>query len=152
MSETVIPSEPQPRRKFKVGDQVAWRNPENGAGYSNRIVTQAEDDTGMFYYRCQGLVRDDHGVAIDFVLVKAVDEAQLEPKPDLVNHPPHYTSSVNGIECIDAIAAALTPEEFRGFCKGNAIKYTFREQHKGGAEDLKKAQWYLARLTKEGTE
>ena len=27
------------------------------------------------------------------------------------------------IECIDAIQAALTPEEFRGFCKGNVLKY-----------------------------
>lgn len=63
---------------------------------------------------------------------------------DVVNHPPHYTAG--GIECIDAIQAALTPEEFRGFLKGNVLKYTWRERHKGGEESLKKAQWYLARL------
>ena len=66
---------------------------------------------------------------------------------DNVNHPPHYTTG--GIECIDAIEAALTPEEFRGFCKGNVIKYTYREGSKGGVEDLKKAQWYLRRLLKD---
>lgn len=61
-----------------------------------------------------------------------------------VEHPPHY---VHGpVECIDAIRAALTEEEFRGFCKGNAFKYVWRERHKGGAEDLAKAAWYLARL------
>jgi hypothetical protein len=64
--------------------------------------------------------------------------------PDLVNHPPHYRQG--GIECIDAIQAALTPEEFRGYCKGNALKYIWRERHKGGAESLAKAQWYISRL------
>ena len=47
------------------------------------------------------------------------------------------------VECIDAIRAALTPEEFRGFCKGNVLKYVWRERHKGGAEDLRKASDYL---------
>lgn len=38
---------------------------------------------------------------------------------DNVNHPAHYTDG--GIECIDALRATLTPEEFRGYCKGNAF-------------------------------
>ena len=66
-------------------------------------------------------------------------------KPDMVNAPPHYKQG--GIECIDAIQAALTPEEFRGYCKGNALKYIWRERHKGGDESLCKAQWHLDRLT-----
>ena len=49
------------------------------------------------------------------------------------------------IECIDAIEAALTPEEFRGFCKGNVLKYVWRERHKDGAS-LAKAGWYIQRL------
>jgi len=65
---------------------------------------------------------------------------------DMVEHPPHYTAG--GIECIDAIEAALTPEEFRGYCKGNAIKYSWRERMKGGDTDLRKAAWYLARVAK----
>ena len=64
---------------------------------------------------------------------------------DSVNHPPHYRQG--GIECIDAIRAALTDEEFRGYCKGNVLKYVWRERHKGGTESLKKAQWYMGRLT-----
>jgi hypothetical protein len=63
---------------------------------------------------------------------------------DLVNHPEHYRQGE--IECIDAIEAALTPDEFRGYCKGNAIKYVWRERHKGGAQSLMKARWYLDRL------
>lgn len=61
---------------------------------------------------------------------------------DPVNHPSHYTSG--NIECIDAIRAALTPEEFRGFCKGNVLKYCWRERHKAGDADLKKAMDYFA--------
>lgn len=47
------------------------------------------------------------------------------------------------IECIDAIRAALSPEEFRGFCKGNVLKYVWREQFKGGDVDIKKARAYI---------
>jgi hypothetical protein len=63
---------------------------------------------------------------------------------DNVNKPNHYRQGA--VECIDAIQSALTPEEFRGYCKGNALKYVWRERHKGGEESLRKAQWYLDRL------
>jgi hypothetical protein len=66
-----------------------------------------------------------------------------EANGDPVNHPDHYTSG--SIECIDAIESALTPEEFRGFCKGNAFKYIWRERLKGGGQDMKKAQFYITR-------
>jgi hypothetical protein len=72
--------------------------------------------------------------------------ADLLRPADAVNSPPHYRQG--GIECIDAIEAALTPEEFRGYCKGNALKYIWRERHKGGAESLLKAAWYLAKLNR----
>jgi len=63
---------------------------------------------------------------------------------DYVNHPPHYTEG--GLECIEAIEAQLTPEEYRGYLKGNIAKYVWREKHKGGTESLRKASWYLERL------
>jgi hypothetical protein len=66
-------------------------------------------------------------------------------KEDPVNHPVHYTAG-GGIECIEAIEAQLTPDEYRGFLKGNVAKYLWRERNKGGIESLKKAQWYLQRL------
>lgn len=49
------------------------------------------------------------------------------------------------IECIDAIKSALTAEEWRGFVKGNVLKYVWREAYKGGDCDLRKAADYLAR-------
>ena len=47
---------------------------------------------------------------------------------DNVNNPSHYQS--NKMECIDAIEAQLTPEEFRGFLKGNIAKYLWRATKK----------------------
>lgn len=47
------------------------------------------------------------------------------------------------IECIDAIRACMSKEEFRGFCKGNVIKYLWRAEYKGGEKDYKKASDYL---------
>jgi hypothetical protein len=65
-------------------------------------------------------------------------------KVEMVHHPDHY--NVGNIECIDAIESALSPDQFAGFCRGNAIKYIWRCDNKGGHEDLKKALWYLERL------
>ena len=67
-------------------------------------------------------------------------------KIDMVNNPPHYNK--HGIECIEAIEAALTEEEFKGYIKGNVLKYTWRENYKNKMEDLEKAAWYLNMLLK----
>lgn len=63
---------------------------------------------------------------------------------DLIERPDHYTTG--GIETISFIEAKLTDEEMAGYLIGNVIKYVSRWRHKGGAEDLKKARWYLGRL------
>ena len=71
-----------------------------------------------------------------------------EAAHDAVNSPSHYASGE--IECIDAIKASMTPEAFHGYLKGNVHKYMWRYEKKvNPAEDLKKAQWYLARLIEE---
>lgn len=44
----------------------------------------------------------------------------------------------------DAMQAWMTPEEFAGFLKGNAIKYLAR--NKNGIEDLEKARHYIDKL------
>jgi hypothetical protein len=52
------------------------------------------------------------------------------------------------MECIEVMEVLLTEEEFRGYCMGNVIKYRWRRKDKGKeAEDMKKAQWYLNKLT-----
>jgi len=62
---------------------------------------------------------------------------------DPVNRPSHYNQS--GIECIDAIEAALG-DGFINYLQGNVMKYLWRWQYKNGLEDLRKAQWYLTKL------
>lgn len=65
---------------------------------------------------------------------------------DPVNHPSHYTSSK--IECIDAIEASMSREQFIGYLKGQVMKYNWRSDHKGKrVEDTKKAEWYQKKLS-----
>ena len=65
-----------------------------------------------------------------------------ELQPDLVNHPPHYADG--GIECIESIEAQLSPEEYRGYLRGNCAKYLWRCMLKGDPlENLLKCEWYL---------
>jgi hypothetical protein len=42
--------------------------------------------------------------------------------------------------------AVLTPEEFRGFLKGNVIKYAMRAGRKPGSDDGQKAMHYKQKL------
>lgn len=66
------------------------------------------------------------------------------PDHDPVHSPSHYTKG--GIECIDAIEAALGPVRASGFRAGNAMKYIYRAGDKGDyIEDMQKAKWYLDR-------
>lgn len=46
----------------------------------------------------------------------------------------------------DVMQAVLTPEEFRGFLKGNIIKYSMRAGRKDGSDDAGKAQHYRQKL------
>lgn len=67
---------------------------------------------------------------------------------DPVSHPSHYCKG--GVECIDCIKASMSPEAFRGFLKGNVIKYVFRyESKENPVQDLEKAGWYLEKLASE---
>ena len=62
---------------------------------------------------------------------------------DAVN-PDHYKAG--GIETIDYLQAKLSPEEFAGYCRGNALKYISRAGRKDDvAQEVRKAIWYLER-------
>lgn len=77
--------------------------------------------------------------------------AEIEKvRQDSINSPSHYADST--IECIDAMEAMMTPEQFIGYLRGNVFKYQWRYEKKNGIEDLKKAQWYLERLTEKVAE
>lgn len=91
--------------------------------------------------------------AIEFMAV--IEDVQnpdegipVVPVPDpAIHHPSHYNRG--GIECIDAIRASMSLEAFRGFLKGNQLKYLWRYESKGkSAEDIGKSNWYGAELEK----
>ena len=70
--------------------------------------------------------------------------AQALEFKDAIN-PDHY--KVGGIETIEYLQAKLSPEEFRGYCRGNALKYLSRAGHKDdAAQEYRKAIWYIERL------
>jgi hypothetical protein len=62
-----------------------------------------------------------------------------------VEHPDHYT--LGGIETLDFIRAKLTPEEFRGYLRGQIMKYVSRLGMKDAPEiDAGKIRFYSQRL------
>ncbi len=67
------------------------------------------------------------------------------PAVDMVNSPPHYNQGA--VECIDAIQAQLTTEEFVGYLRGTIAKYNWRLMLKSDPhEDAQKMAWYQAKL------
>ena len=74
-----------------------------------------------------------------------------EEDVDAVNSPDHYNTG--NIECIEAIEESMSSVAFKGYLKGNCMKYLWRYDYKGKpVEDLEKAGWYLRRLTAVVTE
>lgn len=79
--------------------------------------------------------------------LKDIQEFRQKEKKinDPVNNPLHYNRK--GIECINAIEASMSNEEFKGYLKGNAIKYLWRYKYKNNpVEDLEKSMWYSNKL------
>lgn len=72
------------------------------------------------------------------------EESNVEISENDSINPNHYI--FGGIETIEYLKAKMTADEFRGFLKGNVLKYVSRESKKNGLEDLKKAKWYLDKL------
>ena len=70
---------------------------------------------------------------------------------DMVNSPPHYKLTGLDIESVDVIRAVLTAEEFRGWCKGNAIKYLMRlgkkdKEIQDARKSIKLLEWLVKEL------
>jgi hypothetical protein len=78
------------------------------------------------------------------LMEELMEQAHKIMDEDLVNHPAHYNNG--NIECIEAIEAMLTHEEFIGYLRGNSLKYRWRFRYKNGLQDLDKADWYENKL------
>lgn len=79
-----------------------------------------------------------------YMKYKIVEDLERELLTDAIN-PSHYTQG--DIECIDAMEACSTDEEFIGHLRLTALKYLWRLNEKGDpVENARKAQWYVERL------
>ncbi len=79
----------------------------------------------------------------------AIAMTQPEFKPstradDLQVGGDHYKNM--GVQPWKAMESWMTPEQFAGFLRGNAIKYLARCDAKGGIDDIKKAKHYIDKL------
>ena len=66
------------------------------------------------------------------------------PTEDVVNHPSHYCQD-GAMECIDEMLLVFGVEKTMHFCLLNVWKYRKRAVYKNGEEDMKKADWYMAK-------
>lgn len=68
-----------------------------------------------------------------------------DPVDCAVNSPSHYNRK--GVECIQAIEASMSEEEFLGYLRGNILKYQWRCRYKGHTvQDIEKSIWYANKL------
>ncbi|MCG1573300.1 DUF3310 domain-containing protein [Staphylococcus epidermidis] len=82
----------------------------------------------------------------DFYSLANENEKTQKTLDDKVNHPSHYQGR-KGIDVIEFLYQQLTFEEFKGFMKGNMIKYPVRAGRKDNElADIKKARDYADRL------
>jgi hypothetical protein len=75
---------------------------------------------------------------------KIIQELErIESEYEAITSPGHYKVA-EGLEVVDMIRAVLTPEQFKGYCLGNLIKYRMRAGKKtmSPMEDLGKAHVY----------
>ena len=80
-----------------------------------------------------------------------LDWDEEDEEQDMIGAPYHYNTG--NIECIDAIEESMSSVAFKGYLKGNCMKYLWRYDYKGKqVEDLQKAGWYLNKLTEMVTE
>lgn len=136
--------EPQP-------DAEGWRKNTGKQPVDNHIRVEVRLHRGDILGPCraQYFVWDlsDSPAHVEIAEWRLVETKPAESE-DKVNHPSHYTAG--GVECIDAIEAAVTGlQGLEAVCTANVIKYVWRWKLKNGAEDLKKARWYLDKLIKQ---
>lgn len=147
--------------KYREGDyvkctQLSPENPENlivgevyevrGAGmYDGCVVYSVTDKAGNLY----------HTMDVFEKVGEREEGAKLrleEEKEDAVNHPKHYQyGGFEVIQIIDEVVSELSnPKD--GYYIGNALKYIMRHNEKNGAEDIRKAIWYLSRMVHDPTD
>lgn len=64
----------------------------------------------------------------------------------VINHPQRYGGDTT-YECVKVLKAWMNEDEYRGFLRGNCLKYLCRVGKKDEVvQELNKAKWYLEKL------
>jgi hypothetical protein len=109
--------------------------------YDNSIGVEFGDGITIHYPKDQAIEHLCNDDMKEFE--KGLDANAKDIMKDNIN-PQHYKSKSK--ETIERLQDNLTQGEFKGYLKGNILKYLDRYEHKNGVEDLSKAQWYLNQL------
>ena len=136
------------RREYYTMCQDPIKNPFDDSCIDPRLPSFdgfGDEDDFLCVYRDE-IDKPEEWVYVDYSeWPEYDDDIDWGEDEDLVNNPSHYTDG--GIECIEAMEAMLSKEEFIGYLRGNAFKYQWRLRKKWNcSEDLEKAEWYLSKL------
>ena len=134
---------------LSIGEYIKFSDRDNKQRYG-QVLNVYQD---VFYLKYVAVVKVDGIGTIkiddnyDFISVPRPTSKEVEKTlGDKVNHPSHYQGR-KGIDVIEFLYQQLTFEEFKGFMKGNMIKYPVRAGRKDNElADIKKARDYADRL------
>ena len=125
----------------EFGDGITIHYPKDQA-----IEHLCNEDIEDFEKGLDANAKDSMTALDTLVIDKTIAEMLQHPEnimKDNIN-PEHYKSKSK--ETIERLQDNLTQGEFKGYLKGNILKYLDRYEHKNGVEDLNKMQWYLNKL------
>lgn len=122
---------PNNARTSRLRKEIIYCDNALGVGGTVEQLEKAIKDYYQYYLNC-----NNHVIA------------QNKAKVDIVHSPSHYKLRGLDIESVDVIRSVLSDEEYKGWCKGNALKYLFRAGKKDDEiQDLSKCSVYLKWLT-----
>lgn len=135
--------------KIKTGDVYYTNNFCNFLIDFDHVLNVPKDTQAIVQDEVEGIIHveicgEKIGIPKKEFIEKFYSE-KAETK-EMVNHPKHYGGDTQ-YECIKVLKAWLSPDEYKGFLKGNAIKYLCRTGKKDETtQELKKALWYIQKL------
>jgi hypothetical protein len=126
------------RKKISKSEKIRRVFQQNPTAVAKEVATKHKVDVALVYQIRKKVIGDRNNV----VVAHAVSHPSSANQQQVGGS--HYKSMP--IQPWEAMQAWMTPDEFKGFLKGNAIKYLARCNAKGGLEDVKKAHHYTAKL------
>lgn len=140
---------PECREALKHEYKMPAKVKPSEAKAKDTVHVATEEDKAKMYGKIEPKPVVDEAPTI----IESVDEIKsTQIMNDAVHHPSHYNLPGLTVESVDVIRAVLTPEEFKGWCKGNALKYSLRAGRKDPdkeVQDLAKAGVFLSWITGE---